>query len=344
MTKKRKSGSVLLTDVAERAGVSISTVSNVLNGRKRFSSKTQTKVEKAIADLNYMTDKAASSLRSAKQWTISFLIRDTASEFLSDAVTAGITAGLSEVLNEHGYDLQIKLCADKVVNINEVFRRRSTDALIVTSSGTPTELKQVFKTVSQLGVPMVLVKHKYSDAFEDLAIVDQKDDEAGRMIVEHLIARNARRFWFISNKTRWHTIESRFAGVKKALSSLAVDSEMHLIRSETERFKDTRDAVAAFAETNDPPDAIIGGNDSLAIAAMHAMRERGLNPPTDILVAGFNGLDAASYAYPSLTTVVSPVKEIGREAGLLALKRLENGEFPIRKTVFPYILRLGEST
>ncbi|MEM6415206.1 MAG: substrate-binding domain-containing protein [Pseudomonadota bacterium] len=99
-----------------------------------------------------------------------------------------------------------------------------------------------------------------------------------------------------------------------------------------------------FVKKNESPDAIIGGNDSLAIAAMHAMLTRGLSIPDDSLIAGFNGLETANVAYFSLTTIVSPLKEMGCEAGRLAIERLETGIFPTHKKVFPVTLRRGGST
>lgn len=344
MVYKTKSGSASLKDVAARAGVSIATVSNVVNGNKKFSIKTQELVEKAISDLNYVPDKAASSLRLAKQWTISYLIRDTTNEFLSDPVCAGIAAGLSETLNQHGYDLQIKLCADRQIRLNDVFRRRSTDALIMTSSGGPSELKQAFDTVQQLGVPVVLVKHRSTKALNDFAFVDQDEDEGGRMIADHLLERGARTFWFVTTKTSWHAFGRRFMALKKASSKFGDACEIHLIKADSERYDSAKAAVQLYAEQHKPPDAIVGGNDSLAIAAMHAMQDRGITPSKDVLICGFNGLDVASYARPRLTTIVGPVKDMGREAGRLALARLETGAFPVQSTILPVSLRHGFST
>ncbi|MEM6415200.1 MAG: LacI family DNA-binding transcriptional regulator [Pseudomonadota bacterium] len=252
MILKRKTGPVQLIDVAKRAGVSKSTVSNVLNSRPGFSEKTRRKVEKAIADLNYVTDKAASSLRSSKQWTVSYLIRDTAGEFLSDTVTARITSGLSETLSERGYDLQIQLCTDKVLNPNDIFRRRSTDAVVLTCSGTPSETNTILSSLRQMNVPIILIKNKCIGALDDLAIIDQDDCEAGRLIVEHLASRNARNFWYISSKVKWYTLEGRFSYIKKALADLDVDSRLRLIRADSESYHDVIRAVMAFAE-NDPP-------------------------------------------------------------------------------------------
>jgi DNA-binding LacI/PurR family transcriptional regulator len=101
--------------------------------------------------------------------------------------------------------------------------------------------------------------------------------------------------------------------------------------------------LAAHVEAHGLPDAVLGGNDQIAIAALLWLQGRGLDVPRDILVAGFNGLEFRRYARPALTSVRSPALAMGERAGAMLIERIETGRFPSREVVLPVELIDGDS-
>ncbi|MEO0399181.1 MAG: LacI family DNA-binding transcriptional regulator [Pseudomonadota bacterium] len=333
-----------LEDVAKRAGVSISTVSNVINNRTNFSAATKKRVEQAIRDLDYMPDKSGSGLRSSKQWTISLLIRDPTGLFLGDPVLAEIAAGLSQSLNEHGYDLQLKLLSAKSMELRDIFRRRSTDAIIAIAEGLDKERDALLKQLRPLKVPIVLIKQSLPQDYDDVCAIDADEPEASRLLGEHLVARGAQKFAFVSSTPLWHTFELRFRGLQAVLKSLGVSTPIDRIYCDTERFHPAFEAVDAYLARNEAPDVIVGGNDTLAIGAMRAAQSRGLGVPTQVMVAGFNRMDACNFVNPSLTTIESPIRDLGVRSAEMIIERLKSDVFPEKSVTIPVRLQRGEST
>ncbi|MEW9836229.1 substrate-binding domain-containing protein [Mesorhizobium marinum] len=113
--------------------------------------------------------------------------------------------------------------------------------------------------------------------------------------------------------------------------------------SGSEGVADTQVAIGRYVDRNDLPEAFVGGNDQMAIAALNWALDRNLGVPQDLRITGFNGFDFASYVRPSLTTVTSPAYEMGKQGGVQLLRRLEAGSFEAPDLLFPVSLQVDDS-
>ncbi|MEM8637006.1 MAG: LacI family DNA-binding transcriptional regulator [Pseudomonadota bacterium] len=342
MTNKKKPATV--KDVAKRANVSISTVSNVINERSNFSDSTRKKVLKAISELAYVPDRSASSLRSAKQWSICFVLRDTSYGLVRDPVLAEIVAGISNRCQETGYDLTVKLWGHDEFDAFQVFRRQSFDGVVLLTSGIDAEYRKTLAEVQSLNVPIVVVKNQLLPDAHDIAVVNQDDEEGGRLIAEHLLARGAHSFAFLSVTTPWFSFERRYQAIADTLADLSPGSSLEKLSARTEGFSDAQDAMSEYFRKGNRVDAIIGATDALAIGAMRAAQAAGLRVPKDIAFGGFNAQEAAKFVTPSLTSIDMPLYDVGQRAGDIIISRLETGAFESAEHTIAARLIRGGST
>jgi LacI family transcriptional regulator len=177
----------------------------------------------------------------------------------------------------------------------------------------------------------------------DCVVIGQNDFDGGRQIGDHLVATGCRNCWMTVPRTEWAAIQSRLAGVSASLEKAGLPPPT-LIRCDDESFPVNYEATLAALRQGPRPDAIIGGNDQMAIAAMKACIDFGISVPDEVQVTGFNAFEMWRYVDPPLTTVQSAAKALGERAGAELIARLQSGHFATREIVLPVTLQLGRST
>lgn len=333
-----------LKSVADALGVSVMTVSNALNDKPGVSEKTRKRVQKEAARQGYVPTSAARSLRSSRNYAAGFVMIDPGEDYIADYLTGQIVAGLSRRLNDKGYNLLIRLCRPEELEHTTLFRRRSIDGLAALLSGTPDQRAAISRVLANLEVPTVTVQTTPDQCLRDAACVRQDDFEGARLLADHLAARGAQRVLAVVTEARWPAFEARLEGLRAGLAALPNGGDLQVLRLSSERTATAVREVGEHLDRNQRPDAVAGGNDVLAIAAVSALRERGLRVPEDVMVTGFNDLDFANLFSPRLTTVHSRGRDIGEATANALLERMEAGAFPQRETVLPISLMLGGST
>ncbi|MEO8754353.1 MAG: LacI family DNA-binding transcriptional regulator [Casimicrobiaceae bacterium] len=332
------------SDVAAAARVSTMTVSNVLNGRfDMMSGQTRKRVEDAIATLHYRPHAAGRSLRMNERLTIGALIVDESPTFLADPFITNLLAGLSNFLSGAGYGLLVQATAPQEVR-NAVFMRRfATDGLCVLLSGSAQECRERTTQLLTLGQPLVLFESRHIRKVEaDICFIRQDNHGGARTLAQHVLDRGARRLLFLVPRLAWPAIAERRRGVEAALRKV---SGAHLtVIACGEEFGETRAALAAHLDQHEMPDAILGGNDQMGIAAMRLLADRGLRVPEDVLVSGFNAFQFRLYTEPMLTSVISSAYDMGARAGSELLHRLTAGVFANAEVVLPTRFAPGGST
>lgn len=300
-------------DVAKQAGVSIGTVSRVLNNRDRVSQATRERVLKAIRELDYHPNSFAQGLASQQTDTVGLVIPQVNDPFFYE-----IVRGVEDTVTAAGYSLLIVSQPRQTSesHYGRLFRRGHVDAMILASIDVyHDEIREIIAG----GVPVTLIQQNPS---KDVPAVVA--DNYGGMceLAEHLLTHGYRRFAYITgtnhtpdNKERLRAIHNTLAAHGLSLASEAVVEGNYLRGS-------GYSAMLRLLDLPERPEAVIAGNDQMAADAILAAQERGLSVPDDIAVVGFDDVPLATYVSPPLTTVHQPIYEIGVHAARLALDLL----------------------
>lgn len=335
---------VTLTDVAVAAGVSVTTASNVVNGRlQMMSAATRARVENAMRVLKYRPDEGARSLRLAQKRTIGLIVVDDSPRFLTDAMNTNIIAGLSNYLSASGVGLLLTGLKLAALEDTHLIRRDQTDALCVIPSGSGADRRRLYVRLKETRQPILIFQDRAPGFMADAAAVRQDDRKAGALIAERVIARGARDLALLAPSQQWPAMIEREAGIRSVVEASGQRIRCEAVVCGSESVADTQQAIARYVDREGLPDAFIGGNDQMAIAALVWAFDRHLSVPADLRVTGFNGFDFAEYVRPRLTTVVSRAYEMGKRGAALLLKRLSDNTFDETDVLFDVALRVGES-
>ena len=328
--------------VARAAGVSSATVSNVVNGKfDMMSAGTRHAIQRLIDNMNYRPHSAARSLRLALRHTIGLVIVDPSPSFLADPFNAQIAAGLGNHLNRNGFGLLINGGSAAGFGDGFVIRNRATDALCLIPSGSAEERRAVYRIVSSAAQPVLVFQDRPPGRLTDIAWVRQDDRQGGRLLGERLLARGARRLVMLVPERTWPAMLARQRGVRDALAAAAGGS-LIMVHTADESLEATQRALAAHIGAAGLPDAILGGNDQMAIAILKWLLASGRRVPADVMVTGFNAL-FHQHSTPTLTTVRSPAYAMGERGAALLLSRLAGGRFARRETILEVSLLAGDS-
>lgn len=325
-----------MREVAERASVSVMTVSNVINGRPgAVGSETKARVEQAMAEIGYHPNMSARALRSAQSDTLAFLLRDESSEYLADPLTNLLTAGIGEVLREHDRNLLIRTvrAESDPEGLFEPLLQSRVDGAFVLLSGEPDMRRWSVQRLTEIDVPFVV----FDEVLDDPQVLSVRaaDRDGGRVLTEHLMGRGHRRIGFIGARVPWAVLEQRRLGHADALRSAGIEpvDELQVFDAGWQPA-----GAAAMVDTllalPDPPTAIMCGSDVLAIGAIQTLKRRGLRVPDDIAVTGFDDFTFAEFVEPALTTVRVPALQMGRMAAGMLLREIE-GAVDVRQVVLP---------
>ncbi|MEZ5398037.1 MAG: LacI family DNA-binding transcriptional regulator [Bryobacteraceae bacterium] len=329
-----------IQDVAREAGVSPSTVSNVLNRRwKQTSRETRERILQIARDLNYQPNTLAASLRRRSTRTVGVVLTSVLNPF-NTAVLRGIqdaarAAGYTIIVGNTDYD------ADSEREILAALRARQVDGMLVVTNGGNNEL---LTEIHESGLPVVLIDRGDPSLALDTVRVD--NEGAAEQAVGHLLDLGHRRVAFVGGLTSGVPSRAgRLVGYRRALSSRSLP-----LREEYEVIVPTaidngRLAVTGLLNRPAPPTALFVANTFLAIGVLQGLRERGLRMPGDMSFVMFDDPDWATATTPALTTVSQPTAEIGNRSFDLLEHRMKHKRGRDAQTVIlPTSLRIRESS
>ncbi len=336
---------VTIRDVAAAAEVSPMTVSNVINGKFRFvSDETRQRVVRTIKQLDYRLLSSGRNLRLGSRQAVGVIIVDESPNFLSHPYISRMVSGLCGTLNANGYAMIVQGITPPEFANTLALHRAEADAYCVRLHGSTEQRSEMLELVARLGAPIALVQETLLPPSDDMCVVRQDDFSGGRMMADHLAARQVNRMWVVVPRFSGPMTEARLGGLRDGFRAAKRAVEIERIVSENGTFADTYDTICNRLASGEAPDAILGINDELALASLRALQDRSLRIPRDVLVAGFNGFNPQSYSRPALTTVVSCPTEIGANAADAVLHHLAHGQFAMSQVVLPVTLRTGRST
>ncbi|MEO7965647.1 MAG: LacI family DNA-binding transcriptional regulator [Gemmatimonadaceae bacterium] len=302
----QRAGMVTIKDVARRAGVSVATVSRVLNNSGPASPDAARRIREAAAELRYVPHGGARSLITAKSQTIGVLLPDIYGEFFSEVIR-----GIDQTAQLHGYHILLSGSHNGRPEIEAAMRamRGRTDGIIAMSPHL--DARTLFENLPA-SVPVVLLSCAERDDEHHVISID--NGQGAREMVHHLVSLGHRRIAIIQGAQGNYDATERLLGYRQALldTGLSPDASLEVPGDFTEAAGHR--GSLALLEIEDPPTAIFCANDSMAIGALSALRERGLQVPRDMTVVGFDDIPLARYMNPPLSSVHVPILEMGERA------------------------------
>jgi LacI family transcriptional regulator len=325
-----------ISDVARQAGVSISTVSRVLNQTVPVDADTAERVRAAVEELNYAPHAAARTLASRKTNTVGLLLLNIGGEFYTP-----LLRGIEAVVGQANYDLLIH--STQTIRSDSAYRRplgeHNTDGLLVfTEAVGEGELQRLHGA----GFPVVLL-YKSSPRSLNMPGITIENRAGAQRVVEHLIeTHGCQRIAFVRGPEGNEDSAEREKGYRQALKKHGLPFDPALVTMGQFEPAIAYQAVRQLLEKGTQMDAIFTGDDDNAVGVIQAVHEAGLRIPQDIRLAGFDDSLFARILTPPLTTVRAPIEEVGRQGARLLIQ-LIRGEAVPERTVLPVELVIRQS-
>jgi LacI family transcriptional regulator len=330
-------------DVARLAGVSRATVSYVLNGltegRVPISDETRQRVLDAIEELGYEPDARAQALRSGSTKTIALIIPDLRNPHFCEYAT-----GIEEAARASGYHLLLSSTTMNDEYAVEIFKdlaRRRFDGLIIASSFIleSDEAQATLKQIRERGLPIVEMDENYG-----VDSVSANYREATREVMSHLLSLGHRRIGLIYGIGGHELGQDRLQPYLESLTTAHIPIETDLIAECGPTIEDGYQASLRLLQHSPRPSALIVINDLLAMSALRAAADLGLQVPGDLSLVGFDDIPMANYLIPRLTTVTKDARAAGIKAFDVLLARIQNPDVPHQQIRIQAKLILREST
>jgi LacI family transcriptional regulator len=306
---------VTIREVAEAAGVSVATVSKVLNDRYGVSGATAEKVRAVIEELGYESSLVARSLRNTKTNVIGVLVADF------EPFSLEVLKGAADAIRGTGYELVVYSAAGQAVE-HVGWERRHLSRV----SGTLVDgAVLVTPTCTDVAASIPIVAIDPHTGRSHIPTIDSDNLRGGHRAVEHLLGLGHRRIAMITGRPDLESARARERGYRDALEAAGIPVDESLIEQ-----GDFLPATAAAATRRllalpDPPTAIFAANDAMALAAIEVATKQGLTIPADLSVVGFDNVPDSAMTAPGLTTVEQPIREMGRRALELLLEQIQHG-------------------
>jgi len=324
-----------IADVARYAGVSVATVSHVMNRTRHVEPETAERVRAAIAALRYSPNSLARSLRRGETKTIGLLLPDNSNPFFASVARqiedAGFVAGYTVILcNSDG-------SAEKEERYLSVLMAKQIDGLIFAGSS---DHARVFSQLSA-AVPAVLLDREIHSVNVDTVLVDH--DHGGYLAGRHLVGLGHKRIGVIGGPRDSSSSPARLRGFVRALGEAGVELPADAVVDSDYHFSGGRLAMERLLTQAPDITAVFACNDLMAMGAITALRSRGLRVPDDISMIGFDDIPYAVTTWPPLTTIAQPVEKIGTRAVSLLLERVAEPAAHSRREVLMPVLIERES-
>jgi len=325
-----------IQDVAKAAGVSVATVSRVINNSKSVSDETRELVLETIKKLNYQPNLLGRNLRRAETRLILILLPSISNPFYSKLVK-----GAEDVAHKNGYN--VMLCnTDSDIKRERVYlehlKNRLADGLIFMS---PEIDKDELTNISKK-YPVVQCSEYKEGA--DVPRISIDNMAAAYKAVKHLIGIGHRRIGMISVRNEYVSTKQRELGYRKALEDSGIDFDSTLIKYGSYGFRSGLRAAKQMLSMENRPTAIFAISDSMAIGAIRAAKESGLKVPADLAVVGFDDISFASMCEPPLTTISQPKYDLGCAAMEMLLAQIQGKPFETKEVVLEHELIIRQST
>ncbi|SHF01708.1 transcriptional regulator, LacI family [Microbulbifer donghaiensis] len=309
---------VTINDVAAMAGVSIKTVSRVINNEPSVRPATRKKVMDAVAALNYQPNLAARNLAGTRSYTIAFIYDNPNAYYVID-----MQNGILEACKARGYELLIHPSNSKSASVHDELKNLVEHSKVAGLVLTPpfSETAAVIETVKSLNVDYVRIVSAAA-AHEDEENCIQVDDSAAAYdITQHLLQLGHKRIGFLCGGEEHVSTHGRLDGYRRALQDAGLPIEDNLILKGEYSFDSGVEGAKALLQSDNPPSAIFASNDEMAAGALFAARLMHIEIPQQLSIVGFEDSPFSRQTWPKLTTAHQPNNEIAKCAAALVLSK-----------------------
>jgi LacI family transcriptional regulator len=316
---------ITLRDVAAHAGVSVTTVSNVVRNWPYISAELRHRVQDSIDTLGYSPHIVAQGLRTGQTQAIAFIVPD-----LSNPYFAEIVAAAEDAAQAHGYTLLVFNTHEDPVREAECIQkaaRRWADGLLIAQSASTSESSTPWDNVH---IPVIAVDRIPESGTHPACAVDNL--LVGSTATEHLFSLGHRKIAHIAGPQAVRPALDRCLGYRKTLNEHQLPYSQIVYSGATWGPNDGYRCMTALLDGDDPPTAVFASNDRVAIGALHAISERGLRVPRDISLIGVDDIEISVHLNPPLTTMRQPLDQLANIAVemLLQVIREETLELSLR--------------
>lgn len=329
-----------MADIAREAGVSIATVSKVVNGRSDVAAKTRTKVEALLRKYDYRKP----LVKNAASNCIEVIL-----ERIDSVWTLEILQGVGEAARRHGLSVTLTLTdeADNGDNgkngethdwIQGTLERRPVGVVFVLLDGT----EQDKRLLDSRKIPSVTVDSR-GDAAPDSVSIRADNWTGGTLAAKHLLSLGHTSIGVVTGPENMTCSRARFDGFSSTLAAAGVELDPALVLAGDYTVESGQEQARALLDRPDRPTAVFVGDDLQAMGLYETARQLGLAIPDDVSVIGFDDVRTSQYLGPALTTVAQPIRRMAQEAVELVLALGDGGEVP-NETVMPTRLIVRDST
>lgn len=336
----RKVGAAAATihDVARIVGVSVTTVSHALSGKRAVAESTRSRIIEATTQLGYRPNSAATALRTGSSLALALIVPDIANPFFAD-----LARGVEDAAQQRGYSVFLcntALQADRERRYISRCLAGGVDGIVYCSTQTSTADVRQLRAVTAKRMPIVVCDERI-DGIAGGVFSDNRS--GGRIAAEHLLERGCRRPVVIGGPNDLPTSRERVAGFIERIESAGLDIATPSVVWTDYTLDCGELAIARLLREQPTLDAVFAADDLLAIGAIRALRTAGRSTPDDVLVCGFDDVILASLVSPSVTSIRQQIDRLGSTAANLLLDAVID-DAPLREIVLPVSLVEREST
>ncbi|MGW9114981.1 LacI family DNA-binding transcriptional regulator [Microbacterium sp. NPDC055683] len=326
-----------IRDVADLAGVSISSVSNALNKPDGVSDRVRTRVLAAVDQLGYVPLRAAQQLRAGRSGLIGMTVISIGNPFFAEMLE-----GAEEATSAAGYQVMLGNSDDSALRENsylELFEHAHVEGVLISPFG---DVGPALERLRVQQIPAALV-----DGVDEKGLtpsVSLDNVEGGRMAVRHLVELGRRRIAFVGAREEVRQTRDRLRGAAAFAQESGLSLDVTLTGRTTPRLGAEIGARIAAMASSERPDAVFAANDQLACGIVHGLVTAGVSVPGEVAIVGYDDIPFASIAAVPITSVRQPARAMGRRAAELLVGRLRGDSGPPRAEVFSPELVVRAST
>lgn len=332
----KKKENITIYDVAREAGVSMATVSRVVNGNPNVKPTTRKKVLEVIRQLGYRPNAVARGLASKKTTTVGVIIPD-----ISNAFYAELTRGIEDIATMYHYNIILSNSDRKIekeLKLIETLLEKQVDGLLYLGGEVSEKHQEIFAATS---VPIVLAATEHQD--HPFVTIDQQ--EAASTATSVLLKEGHQQIALISGPlTDLVNGYSRYQGYRRALSKHQQSFDEEWVRIGDYRYASGYKAMKELLAEHPNLSSVFATSDEMAVGAIHAAIDNGKKVPEDVSVIGFENIPLASQVRPMLSTIHVPMYDIGAVAMRLLTKLMNNEQVDTTQVFLQYHVELRQST
>lgn len=323
-----------MTEVAKLSGVSIATISRVINGSGGYSAKTEEKVRRIIQETGFVANSNAKSLRTNLSQTVGVIVPDLTNDFFSrvvrELVNSFFQKNYSVFVCDTNEDEQRE---DQLV---QNFISRKVDGIIYISGQS-----DVSKLETEYDIPVLYMDRSPRNASN---LVHSDNHQGGYMAGQHLLAAGCRYPIMIRDARRISTVDQRYYGFIKALSDAGLEPAKKIFVETAVSYESAYDAIPKVLKMFPQVDGIFCSNDVMALGALHGLQDAGIQVPEQIQLIGFDGNTLTKYSRPQITTIAQDYEQMGKAACRQMLDLISNEHDFLQTVVIPVKLVEGSTT